>query len=72
MCMCNEQQPTSIQNPEWRYRFDVGGGTAVSTRYKLLDELASSGELVLAYHVQLPLGRIVRDGAVFDWIPAKV
>ncbi len=61
-----------VRHPEWQPSNDMDGPQAAETRAKLLDRVAADRMLVQGYHFPFPgLGRIMRHGAGFDFVPAQ-
>jgi glyoxylase-like metal-dependent hydrolase (beta-lactamase superfamily II) len=57
-------------NPEYLTMFDVNPQQAVSTRQKVLSDIADSGQLVFACHFDFPgLGYITIQDGNFAWQP---
>lgn len=59
----------ALKRPHWNAPADQDPETGAATRVALLDRLAEDGVQAVGFH--LPgggIGRIVRDGDVFDWI----
>lgn len=60
-----------VANPEWYPTFDMDPTTAVDTRKRLLDRMASEGMPVIGYHFDMPAtGRIERAGTGYRLVPA--
>lgn len=60
-----------FENPDWHNGFEHDPAEAARVRVRLLQELAASGELLVATHLPFPsVGHVAVDGDVFRWIPA--
>jgi glyoxylase-like metal-dependent hydrolase (beta-lactamase superfamily II) len=63
--------PVGFEQPDWHNGFEHDPEEAARVRVRLLQELASSGEWLVATHLPFPsLGRVAKDGGVFRWVPA--
>ena len=58
-----------FDRPDWYNAFDHDPEEAVRVRVRLLRELASAREPLVAAHVSFPYGRVAVAGDVFRWIP---
>jgi glyoxylase-like metal-dependent hydrolase (beta-lactamase superfamily II) len=59
-----------FDHPDWHNGFEHDPEEAVRVRVRLLQELAASGELLVATHLPFPsVGRVAADGDVFRWVP---
>ena len=58
-----------FDRPDWYNGFDHDPEEAVRVRVRLLRELATSREPLVAAHVSFPYGRVALAGDVFRWIP---
>lgn len=62
--------PREFTEPECLAAFDVNAGQALTTRERVLTDVAKSGTLVFACHFPFPgLGYIRRHKGVFAWRP---
>ena len=62
---------THPARPDIGFVFEMDKPAADARRARFFAEAAASGTLIAATHMPFPgLGRIVRDGAGFDWVPA--
>ncbi len=60
-----------FDHPDWHNGFEHDPEEAARIRIHLLQELAASGEFLLATHLPFPsVGRVAVDGDVFRWVPA--
>lgn len=60
----------SFSNPGWRWGSDMDAGQAITTRLRLLDQLASEKMILLGYHLPWPgLGRVERRDKHFRFVP---
>lgn len=54
--------------PEWGTIFDIDFDLAVSTRRKILEDFAETGQLLFGYHLPWPgLGYIQKEKEIFKW-----
>lgn len=61
----------SFEHPEWYPGVDMQPELAEKSRRELLELAASEAMLVAGYHLPFPgLGRVVRKGRNYRWIPA--
>jgi glyoxylase-like metal-dependent hydrolase (beta-lactamase superfamily II) len=59
-----------FDHPDWHNGFEHDPEEAVRVRVRLLQELAASGELLVATHLPFPsVVRVAADGDVFRWVP---
>jgi glyoxylase-like metal-dependent hydrolase (beta-lactamase superfamily II) len=59
-----------FDEPDWHNGFEHDPEEAARVRTRLLQELAASGELLVATHLPFPsTGRVAADGSVFRWVP---
>jgi glyoxylase-like metal-dependent hydrolase (beta-lactamase superfamily II) len=59
-----------FDHPDWFNGFEHDPEEAVRVRTRLLNELAATGELLVATHMPFPsVGRVAADGNVFRWVP---
>jgi glyoxylase-like metal-dependent hydrolase (beta-lactamase superfamily II) len=63
--------PDHFDRPDWHNAFDHDPEEAVRVRIRLLQDLAASGEPLLATHLSFPsVGRVAVAGDAFRWAPA--
>ena len=62
--------PNHFDHPNWYNAFDHDPEEAVRVRLGLLQELAATGEPLVAAHLPFPSGRVAVAGDVFRWVPA--
>jgi hypothetical protein len=59
-----------FDNPDWHNGFEHDPEEAARVRVLLLQELAQSGEMLVATHLPFPsVGRVAVDGDSFRWVP---
>lgn len=59
-----------FDNPDWHNGFEHDPEEAARVRVHLLQELAQSGEMLVATHLPFPsVGRVAADGDAFRWVP---
>ncbi len=59
-----------FDHPDWHNGFEHDPEEAARVRVRLLRELASSGEQLVATHLPFPsVGRVAIDGDAFRWVP---
>jgi len=59
-----------FDNPDWHNGFEHDPEEAARVRVNLLQELAQSGEMLVATHLPFPsVGRVAIDGDAFRWVP---
>jgi glyoxylase-like metal-dependent hydrolase (beta-lactamase superfamily II) len=59
-----------FEHPDWFNGFEHDPEEAARVRVRLLQELAASGELLVATHLPFPsVGRVAVDGDAFRWVP---
>ncbi|MEC9433655.1 MAG: MBL fold metallo-hydrolase [Pseudomonadota bacterium] len=59
-----------FENPGWHNGFEHDPEEAARVRVRLLEEIARSGELLVATHLPFPsLGRVAAEGEAFRWVP---
>jgi hypothetical protein len=59
-----------FDNPDWHNGFEHDPEEAARVRVLLLQELAQSGEMLVATHLPFPsVGRVAVDGNSFRWVP---
>lgn len=62
-------QPENIGIASWVSQYDYDPTLVVETRRRVLDEAASGGSLLMAYHLPFPgLGRVRRTGSAWEWM----
>jgi glyoxylase-like metal-dependent hydrolase (beta-lactamase superfamily II) len=60
-----------FDQPDWHNGFEHDPEEAARVRVRLLQELASTGEPLVATHLPFPsVGRVAVAGDVFRWVPA--
>jgi glyoxylase-like metal-dependent hydrolase (beta-lactamase superfamily II) len=58
--------------PDVTFAFDSDGRQAAESRKRVFDMVSADGMVIAATHVAFPgIGRIVRDGAAFRYVPAN-
>jgi glyoxylase-like metal-dependent hydrolase (beta-lactamase superfamily II) len=63
--------PVGFERPDWHNGFEHDPEEATRVRMRLLRELASTGEPLVATHLPFPsIGRVATAGDVFRWVPA--
>ncbi|GEP07596.1 MBL fold metallo-hydrolase [Methylobacterium oxalidis] len=63
--------PVGFEQPDWHNGFEHDPEEAARVRVRLLEELAGTGEWLVATHLPFPsIGRVAREGEVFRWVPA--
>jgi len=59
-----------FDQPEWHNGFEHDPEEAARVRVRLLRELASTGEMLVATHLPFPsVGRVAVNGDAFRWVP---
>jgi glyoxylase-like metal-dependent hydrolase (beta-lactamase superfamily II) len=59
-----------FDQPDWHNGFEHDPEEAARVRARLLRELATTGELLVATHLPFPsVGRVAVDGDAFRWVP---
>lgn len=59
-----------FEHPDWHLSFDLDMPQGARTRRALLDMAASDRMLIQGFHLAFPgIGRAVRDGRNFRWVP---
>ena len=59
-----------FDQPDWHNGFEHDPEEAARVRIRLLRELASTGEMLVATHLPFPsVGRVAVDGDAFRWVP---
>ncbi|MCR9282599.1 MAG: MBL fold metallo-hydrolase [Rhodobacteraceae bacterium] len=59
-----------FDHPDWHNGFEHDPEEAARVRVRLLDELAGSGEQLVATHLPFPsVGRVAKDGDTYRWVP---
>jgi glyoxylase-like metal-dependent hydrolase (beta-lactamase superfamily II) len=60
-----------FDHPDWHNGFEHDPEEAARVRVRLLTELATTGEQLVATHLPFPsVGRVAVDGDAFRWVPA--
>ncbi|GBD49839.1 MBL fold metallo-hydrolase [Methylopila sp. Yamaguchi] len=60
-----------FDHPDWHNGFEHDPEEAARVRVKLLQELAATGEQLVATHLPFPsVGRVAAEGETFRWVPA--
>ncbi|UIJ45525.1 MBL fold metallo-hydrolase [Sphingomonas cannabina] len=60
-----------FEHPDWYNGFEHDPAEAARVRIDLLNELAATGEQLVATHLPFPsVGRVAVDGDAFRWVPA--
>lgn len=63
--------PVAFDHPEWQNGFEHDPEEAVKVRLRLFQDLAATGELLVATHLSFPsVGRVAADGNTYRWVPA--
>jgi len=63
--------PVGFDHPDWHNGFEHDPEESARVRIRLLRELASTGETLVATHLPFPsVGRVAIAGDVFRWVPA--
>jgi glyoxylase-like metal-dependent hydrolase (beta-lactamase superfamily II) len=59
-----------FEQPDWYNGFEHDPKEAARVRVRLLQELAATGEMLVATHLPFPsVGRVAIDGEAFRWVP---
>jgi glyoxylase-like metal-dependent hydrolase (beta-lactamase superfamily II) len=59
-----------FEQPNWHNGFEHDPEAAAQVRIALLNELAGTGEMLVATHLPFPsVGRVSADGDAFRWVP---
>jgi glyoxylase-like metal-dependent hydrolase (beta-lactamase superfamily II) len=59
-----------FDQPDWHNGFEHDPEEAARVRVRLLQELAKTGEMLVATHLPFPsVGRVAVDGDAFRWVP---
>jgi len=59
-----------FDHPDWFNGFEHDPEEAARVRVRLLQELAATGELLVATHMPFPsVGHVAVDGDAFRWVP---
>lgn len=62
--------PLHLTEPQWYTAVDISPEKVLTTRHKVLSELAAKNILVMAFHFPFPgLGHIILKGGNWDWEP---
>lgn len=60
-----------FEHPDWYNGFEHDPEEAARVRVRLLNELAATGQQLVATHLPFPsVGRVAIDGNAFRWVPA--
>jgi glyoxylase-like metal-dependent hydrolase (beta-lactamase superfamily II) len=63
--------PVGFERPDWHNGFEHDPEEAARVRFRLLRELADTGEPLVATHLPFPsVGRVALSGTAFRWVPA--
>jgi glyoxylase-like metal-dependent hydrolase (beta-lactamase superfamily II) len=63
--------PVGFERPDWHNGFEHDPEEAARVRVRLLQELAKTGELLVATHMPFPsVGHVAVAGNAFRWVPA--
>jgi glyoxylase-like metal-dependent hydrolase (beta-lactamase superfamily II) len=62
--------PVGFDHPDWHNGFEHDPEEAARVRVRLLQELAASGEPLVAAHLSFPYCRVAAAGDGFRWVPA--
>ena len=61
--------PVGFDHPDWHNGFEHDPEESVRVRVRLLQDAATSGELLVATHLPFPsVGRVASDGDSFRWV----
>lgn len=59
-----------IRNPDWALMFDMDAEAARATRRRMLEAAVNENWMIAGFHLESPgIGRIVRRGTGFDFVP---
>jgi glyoxylase-like metal-dependent hydrolase (beta-lactamase superfamily II) len=59
-----------FDQPDWHNGFEHDPEEAARVRIRLLQELAETGEMLVATHLPFPsVGRVAAEGDAFRWVP---
>ena len=59
-----------LRHPEWHNIFDSDKAQGAATRRRVLETMSADGTQCVLYHFPFPgVGRFVRAGQGFAWIP---
>lgn len=59
-----------FDHPDWHNGFEHDPEEAARVRFRLLTELAQTGEMLVATHLPFPsVGRVAVEGDAFRWVP---
>jgi glyoxylase-like metal-dependent hydrolase (beta-lactamase superfamily II) len=62
--------PVGFEHPDWHNGFEHDPEESVRVRVGLLQDVAATGELLVATHLPFPsLGRVAINGDTFRWVP---
>lgn len=63
--------PVAFDHPQWHNGFEHDPEESVQVRIRLFNELAETGDLLLATHLSFPsIGRVAVAGNAYRWVPA--
>ncbi len=63
--------PVGFEHPDWHNGFEHDPEEAARVRVRLLQELAQTGEVLVATHMPFPsVGHVAVAGDAFRWVPA--
>jgi len=62
--------PVGFNHPDWHNGFEHDPEEAARVRVRLLQELAATGEPLVAAHLSFPYCRVATAGDGFRWVPA--
>ena len=62
--------PVGFDHPDWYNGFEHDPEEAAQVRVRLLQELAATGEPLVAAHLSFPYCRVAAAGDGFRWVPA--
>jgi glyoxylase-like metal-dependent hydrolase (beta-lactamase superfamily II) len=63
--------PVGFEHPDWHNGFEHDPEEAARVRVRLLQELAKTGEVLVATHMPFPsVGHVAVAGDAFRWVPA--
>ena len=63
--------PVSFEHPEWHNGFEHDPEEATRVRLRLMQELVTTGGLLVSTHMPFPsVGRVAAEGNLFRWVPA--
>jgi len=63
--------PVAFDHPDWQNGFEHDPEEAVRVRVRLMQEVAATGEILVATHLPFPsVGRVAVEGDAFRWVAA--